>query len=82
MSAHSSRTISSARSCFSPAQLGCLRNQDSSFDPRLRNVNDVEGQSTKYALHMASKRFSPNTERRPGKSSAMLESSRNQYWRL
>ena len=46
MSAHSRRAMSSASVCFFPAHLGCARSHDSIFEPRLRSVNEVEGQST------------------------------------
>src|SRR5712671_1137089 len=82
MSAHSSRVMSIANSCLDPAHFGCLRSQASKRDPRFLNVNDCDGQSIRYALLMASNFRSPNTARKPGKSSIMLDSRRNQYCRL
>ena len=64
--------MSSARLCLPRIHWGFRRNHVSSLAPRFLSVNEREGQSIRYALHVASKRFSPSTERTPGKSSVMV----------
>ncbi|MBI3680079.1 MAG: ferric reductase-like transmembrane domain-containing protein [Acidobacteria bacterium] len=68
MCAHSRRTMSSASAELRPAS-GCSRSHVSNRDPRSRNVNEHDGQSSRYALASLSNARLPSTASRPGKSS-------------
>src|SRR6266446_3041237 len=82
MSAHSRRTISRASTRLFRIEDGLLRNQVSKRAPKFLSVKEREGHSARYALHLLSKRCPPRIDRKPGKSSAILARTRNQYCRL